>query len=125
MRELRTLIVDDDPAVRDILRVILEHDGWHVTCASDGEQAVQQLGEENFDIIVLDLLMPRMDGAGVLEFMARRGDKTPVVVVSGAASGQQQQLDPQIVRVRLQKPFEIGELRVILRAIVDTAAQVC
>lgn len=125
MRKPEILIVDDDPAMRDILRLLLEHDGWRVSCASDGEEAIQQLTAAQFDIIVLDLLMPRMNGTQVLEFMAARQDNTPVVVVSGASSEQQQQLDPRIVRVRLQKPFEIGELRVILRAIVDTAATVC
>lgn len=121
MKKPRTLIVDDDPAIRDILSVILQRDGWDVLCAADGEEAVQRISEEKFDIIVLDLLMPRMNGAEVLNFMAEHNDKTPVVVVSGAASEHHQTLDSRIVRVTLKKPFEIGDLRAVLRAILDTA----
>ncbi len=121
MKKPRTLIVDDEPAIRDILSVILQRDGWDVTTAADGEEAVQRISHEKFDIIVLDLLMPRMNGGEVLAFMAEHDNKTPVVVVSGASSDQHQALDSGIVRVTLKKPFEIGDLRAVLRAILDTA----
>lgn len=125
MKKPHTLIVDDDPAIRDILRIILKQDGWTVVAVADGEEAVKQLAAQKFDVIVLDLLMPRMNGAQVLDYMAAHGDATPVVVVSGASSEHRQSLDSRIVRVTLQKPFEVGELRAVLRAIVDAAHEVC
>ena len=109
------LIVDDDPSVRDILAAILRRDGWKAECASDGEEAIERMKAKTYSVVVLDLLMPRIDGSGVLLFMKERDIQTPVVVVS--AVPHEQALDPHIVRVALKKPIEIGDLRAVLRAI--------
>jgi DNA-binding response OmpR family regulator len=111
----RSLIVDDDPSVRDILCAILRRDGWEADCASDGDEAIELLKQKTHDVVVLDLLMPGIDGEGVLQFMKERGLTTPVIVVSAVAHDRN--LDPQIVRVVLQKPIEIRDLRAVLRAI--------
>jgi two-component system, OmpR family, response regulator MprA len=115
----RVLIVDDDPSVREILRVILQHDGWIVETAGDGADAMRRIGESEYAVILLDLMMPRVDGAAVIDFIKSRGITTPVVVVS--AVSERVRLDPQIVRVTLQKPFEIRDLRDVLRALLDAA----
>jgi DNA-binding response OmpR family regulator len=114
------LIVDDDPSIRDILSAILRRDGWTTQCAADGEEAIEHLKAKTYTVVVLDLMMPRIDGAGVLRFMKEQSIETPVIVVS--AVSHEQELDPQIVRVRLQKPIEIGDLRAVLRAISVSAS---
>lgn len=116
----RALIVDDDPAVRDILSIILRRDGWAADTAADGEQAIARLAESEYSVIVLDLMMPRIDGAGVIAHIRERGIRTPVIVVSAVA--RMQVLDPQVVTLSLQKPFELGDLRAVVRAITETAA---
>lgn len=115
----RALIVDDEPSVREILRVILQRDGWSVETVADGEDAIRRLGETEYTVILLDLMMPRVDGAAVIDFIKSRGITTPVVVVSAIA--ERTRLDPQIVRVTLQKPFEIRDLRDVLRALLDAS----
>jgi len=110
------LIVDDDPSVREILKVILKRDGWNVETAGDGDDAIRLLGEKPYNVILLDLLMPRTNGEAVIEFIKSRSIRTPVVVVSAVVESVA--LDPQIVRVALQKPFEIRDLRDVLRALV-------
>ena len=113
----RVLIVEDDPAVRQIVRVLLERDGIAVDIAEDGERATSLLRDNHYSVIVLDLLMPRMDGQGVISFIKEQRIDTPVVVVSAVPDTMG--LDPQIVRVVMQKPFEARELRRIVSAILE------
>lgn len=110
------LIVDDEPTVREILRVILKRDGWSVETADDGDEAVRALEKTEFSVILLDLLMPRMNGMAVIDFIKQRNIATPVVVISSVAESAS--LDPHIVRVAMQKPFEIRDLREVLRALL-------
>jgi len=61
----KILIVDDDPDIVDALYVLLEGEGYDVVSASDGEEGLARIKEENPDLIILDLLMPKLDGYGV------------------------------------------------------------
>lgn len=61
----KILIVDDDPDIVDALYVLLEGEGYDVVSASDGEEGLDRIKEENPDLIILDLLMPKLDGYGV------------------------------------------------------------
>ncbi len=105
--------------MREILRVILKRDGWLVDTVADGDEAIRLLGESEYTVILLDLLMPRMHGTAVIDFIKERGIATPVVVISSVAESAS--LDPHIVRVTLQKPFEIRDLREVLRALLAVA----
>ncbi|HEX8155175.1 MAG TPA: response regulator [Thermoanaerobaculia bacterium] len=118
----RVLVVDDDQPVREILSIVIEREGWVVDRADDGQQAIAHLNEHSYAAIVLDLMMPHGDGITVLGYMKSRGLTTPVVVVSAIANDRTPMLDPNLVRVALQKPFEIGELKLILRAIVQSGS---
>jgi adenylate cyclase len=78
------LMVDDDDLGRSQMRAALEQQGWTVTEASDGRDALTKLSEARPDVIVLDLMMPEMDGFEFLEEMRRRAEwrDIPVVVVT-------------------------------------------
>jgi DNA-binding response OmpR family regulator len=117
MSNKRVLIVEDDPAVRQIVRVLLERDGIDVDVAEDGERAIELLREKTYATVLLDLLLPRLDGRGVLEFMRERELETPVVVLTAVADSED--LDPRLVRVVLQKPFEARELRRVVSAVLE------
>ena len=119
----RILIVDDDPAVREILGAVLAREGWTADGAADVDQAIAHLEQTRYAAIVLDLLLPRVDGSAVITYIRERGLSTPVVVVSAVSHDRGHELDPHVVRVTLQKPFEIGELRTVLRAVVDAVAR--
>jgi DNA-binding response OmpR family regulator len=119
MSSRRVLVVDDDPAIRQIIAVLLQRDGVDVDIAEDGERANAMLLRNEYAVVVLDLIMPRVDGYGVIEFMRSRGITTPIVVVSAVTDEPPADLDPQLVRVAIQKPIEPRELRTVVKAILE------
>jgi two-component system response regulator ResD len=84
MPEGLVLVVDDDPIVRDVLARYLVRDGFKVATAEDGEAALTSLQERRPDLVVLDLMLPRLDGFDVFEII-RRNDATPVIMLTAKA----------------------------------------
>jgi CheY-like chemotaxis protein len=86
----RVLVVDDDRLNRSMLSKLLEKDGYEVSTASDGGQALAALGESAFDLVLLDLVMPEVDGIEVLQTMKRssRWWHIPVIMVSAVEETQ-------------------------------------
>lgn len=82
--EVRVLFVEDDPALADMYRTKLELDGYVVTVAKDGEEAVTRAAADPPDLVFLDIRLPKMDGIGVLEELrSREGTRhVPVVILS-------------------------------------------
>src|SRR3546814_9320986 len=76
------LVVDDDRATRDVLRRTLAREGWRVREAGDGEQGLEQLERARPALVLLDLMMPGMDGFGLLRAMRCREDWRAITVVS-------------------------------------------
>jgi DNA-binding NtrC family response regulator len=83
---LQILVVDDDPAIRDSLRRVLEHAGHEVSEAETGERALELLGGRPVDAVLLDLNMPGMNGLDALERIREMAPDTGVIVVSGEAT---------------------------------------
>jgi DNA-binding response OmpR family regulator len=107
----RVLIVDDEPDVLLMLRVNLEASGHETAMAADGETALQRLGETTFDLMLLDVMMPVMDGWGVLDNLSRVANPPRVVVVSAKSSDRDvaRALDAGAVDY-VTKPFSPREL---------------
>lgn len=114
----RVLIVDDDPAVRELLSIILAGRGMECDTAADGDQAIARLDGGRYDAVVLDLVMPRIDGSGVIAHMRARGIETPVVVL--AASREEVAPDDAIVRVTMRKPLVADALKVVVDALCSS-----
>jgi DNA-binding response OmpR family regulator len=72
------LVVDDEPVVRDVLTRYLEHEGFCVDAAADGEQALRALGERTPSVVVLDLMLPKIGGLEVLLRRANGGARRPL-----------------------------------------------
>jgi DNA-binding response OmpR family regulator len=119
MSSRRVLVVDDDPAIRQIIALLLQRDGVDVDIAEDGERANALLEKSEYAVVLLDLIMPRVDGYGVIEFMKSRGIRTPILVISAVTDEHMFELDPQLVRVAMQKPIEPRELRTVVKAILE------
>jgi DNA-binding response OmpR family regulator len=115
----RVLIVDDDPAIREIVAAILARERILTDVAADGETAIAHLDRTAYDAVLLDLLIPRVDGADVIRHMHDRGIQTPVIVITDAADDVRD-LDSSIVRVTMTKPLALQDLRDVVRAILRT-----
>ena len=115
------LVVEDDPAIRRLVKMVLQREGYRVDVASDGVEAVLKLGLCEYDVIILDLMMPNLDG---FTFMNTLGENDPErlrrVIVTSAAS-------PNVIRDRmhgapfavLPKPFDIQQLASRVRSCID------
>jgi two-component system, OmpR family, response regulator MprA len=116
---VRILVVDDEPAVRDSLERALRLDGYDVELAGDGGEGMEKLARGAVDAVVLDVLMPAMDGLEVCRAMRAAGDRTPILMltardaVSDRVSGLDAGADDYLV-----KPFALEELRARLRALL-------
>ena len=115
----RLLLVDDDEAIRSNLAPFLERAGFDVTVAVDGEDALTHIAAERPDVIVLDVMMPRLDGREVLRRLRARQDFTPVVLLTQVgesverAAALEEGADDY-----LNKPFDPQELVARIRAIL-------
>jgi CheY-like chemotaxis protein len=109
----RILVIDDEPAIRHILRVSLETFGHDVIFAEDGLRGIGVARRQHPELILLDLMMPVMDGVSVLDFLGA-DDKTrsiPVIVLSAVSFGEQRSRVEQAGAARvLTKPFDPDEL---------------
>ena len=82
----KILIVDDDPFVRDTLETLLRHHGFETRTASSGEKAIECLDKDEFDLVLLDIVMPDIDGFQVMDHIFRQSEDTLVVIMTGHAS---------------------------------------
>jgi len=81
----RVLIVDDDPDVTECLELMLQ-DTYRVTLAEDGSRGLDRLRAEAFDAVVLDVMMPVLDGVGVVEALQREGNAVPIILASATTN---------------------------------------
>ena len=116
---MRVLIVDDEPDILLMMRLHLEAEGFETALAADGERAVERLMEEDFDVVLLDVMMPVLDGWGVLEHVERSPRKAPPIIVVSAKTSEN-----DVARaIRLgaaeyvTKPFEMSVLPALIKRI--------
>lgn len=81
----KILVVDDEDALRTVLSGELASEGYHVQTAGDGDDAITNLQKETFDLVLLDIKMPRLNGFEVLKFVKEKYPKTKVVMLTGFA----------------------------------------
>lgn len=116
----RVLVVDDEPAVRRILATALRQRGLTIDEAADGSEAVALLRENSYSVVVLDLLMPNVDGFGVLDAINEREGQVPIVlVVTGADRSVLDGLDSQKIHGIIKKPFEPQEVAAVVAACAE------
>ncbi|MBB5956389.1 two-component system response regulator MprA [Saccharothrix tamanrassetensis] len=120
---MRILVVDDDRAVRESLRRSLQFNGYQVDLAGDGRQALESVVAQRPDAMVLDVMMPRLDGLEVCRRLRSTGDDLPILVLTArdAVSDRVSGLDAGADDY-LPKPFALEELLARLRALLRRAA---
>ena len=101
----RILIVEDDPTTREALRRVLELEGCELDMVADGEKAVGALANRKYDVIILDIALPKMSGTDVMEYIASTSPRMleSIVVVTGLEGSEIRKLFPTICET-LSKP---------------------
>jgi two-component system response regulator MprA len=119
----RLLVVDDEPALREALQSSLEFEGYAVTTADDGQAALDELARRPYDAVLLDVMMPRLDGLTACRRLRGGGNHVPVLMltardaVGDRVSGLDAGADDYLV-----KPFELDELLARVRALLRRGA---
>ena len=103
------LVVDDEAGMRDTLVAILEHHGYRVWSAPDGETAFSAIQERAFDVLVMDIRMPGRDGVSVLEEIGRPPPRVILMTAYAAEDRLRAAADAYVFAV-LSKPFEMGRM---------------
>ena len=114
----RVLVVDDEPAIRALVAKIVERAGFAVDVAADGAEAIQKVEQNDYAVIVLDLMMPAVSGYEFVDFLQQRGGRRPsvIVITAAAEASLTRQLDPAIVHSIVRKPFDINVLADLVTA---------
>jgi len=114
--QVRVLIVDDDVSQRTSLAQLTASLGFAVTTASDGEDALERHSAQSADVILTDLMMPRMDGFDLLRTLESMGDRTPTIVLTGVGGIEQGISVVHDFKAFwfIEKPVQPGFLRVLL-----------
>jgi DNA-binding response OmpR family regulator len=108
---MNVLVVDDDAAIRKLVTRVFTRRGDKVQSAVDGEAAIDCLKHHTFDLVVLDLMMPRTDGFGVLSYLSTLdGTRPQVIVMTAAVPGLVDKVPSEMVAGVLGKPFELDAL---------------
>jgi len=117
----RVLVVDDEAAIRALVAKIIERAGFAVDTARDGREAIEKLQVSTYDVLVIDLMMPNVDGYGVIDFLRERGGRQPaVILVTAADSAAVRRMDGELVHSVLRKPFDIDVLADLIAAAAQT-----
>ena len=121
----KILVIDDDPAVRTLVRDVLEYEGFEVAVAVDGFGGLRAIDSDRPDCVVLDLMMPGLDGHSVLQrIRSSAGRHLPVVMLTAAGNDQHAwQAWSEGVDYFLAKPFEPEELLRFLDHVGDQQAR--
>ena len=112
MADKCALIVDDDHAIRRLLVSALIRRGVDLDEANDGDIAIEKLRQKKYDVVLLDLMMPRVNGFEVLRTMADEGLSTSVVVLSAASQVFLDDVKSPLVTRVFRKPFDLYEVEI-------------
>jgi two-component system response regulator PilR (NtrC family) len=116
----KVLVVDDEKAIRDSLKIILEDEGYFADNAGDGEEALQKIKEQNFDIVISDIKMPKLDGMQLLDQVSKLSPDTFFIIMTAFAS-----VNTAIDALRkgafdyLIKPVEFDDLLIRIKRLIN------
>lgn len=105
----RALIVEDDAAIRRLVERLLAREHVEIDTAADGRSAIEKLRTERYSVIILDLMMPDVNGFELIEFLKKENVRTPVAVVSAVSQHALKNLDLDVVKLVISKPFDVNE----------------
>jgi DNA-binding NtrC family response regulator len=114
------LIIDDEKSIRNVLNDILQHEGYQVDEAPDGEQGIKQFSSKSYDLVLCDIKMPKVDGMDVLQQIMEMNPEVPVIMISGHGT-----IETAVEAVKkgafdfISKPPDLNRLLITIRNALD------
>ena len=114
------LIIDDEKSIRKTLNEILSYEGYKIEEAADGEEGLKKFKEKNFDIVLCDIKMPKLDGIEFLEKAREINDEVPIIIISGHGN-----IETAVEAVKkgaydyISKPPDLNRMLITLRNAMD------
>jgi DNA-binding response OmpR family regulator len=107
----RALVVDDDAGIRILVARVLTREGFEVDSARDGGEAIEKMMQHDYDVITLDLMMPRVDGFAVVRYITKHWPEKlgSIVVMTAFGAEALEKVCPPVARA-IEKPFDINKL---------------
>ena len=118
----RALVVDDDDPIRTMLAKVVERQNLKVDTARDGEEAIERLADNGYDVILLDLMMPKIDGYGVLKYLQSHHPQSLRCTIIASAVPESEilkQFDMPVYRIHA-KPFDMARLIADIRECIQS-----
>ncbi|TET10182.1 sigma-54-dependent Fis family transcriptional regulator [Candidatus Aerophobetes bacterium] len=119
----KILVVDDEKAMRNLCYQILDEEGYEVSLAEDGKEAVNKVLREDFAVAIVDIKMPGMDGMEVLRFIKKHKSHTEVIMITGYGT-----IKTAVEAMKLgaadyiTKPFNIEQLTMVVKMALENRA---
>ena len=121
-RAPRILLVDDEQPIQTLLSFPLQRDGYEVVHASDGREALARFAEQQYDLVVLDLMLPRMDGLEVCKRLRAQGSTVPIIMLTAKSEEIDKVLGLELgADDYITKPFSMREFRSRVKAALRRA----
>ncbi len=132
----KILVIDDEAEIRNVLRQILEREGFEVSIARDGKEGLAKLDGEGADLVITDIIMPGIDGVAALERIKKDKPDLPVIVISGGGAVAPRAYEPAAIATAayltsasqagadrtLTKPFGREELVAAINSLLESKA---
>lgn len=118
-RRYNALVVEDDPAIRRLVEKLLVRNEIDIDSVSDGHAAMERLQTQHYSVVLLDLMIPGVNGFEIIERMKQLGIRTPVAVVSAVSQQALTKLDLDVVKLVISKPFDVDEFTKAVLALCE------
>ncbi len=105
----RALIVEDDPAIRTLVEKLLLRRGIAIDTAHNGRQAIEKIPQGGYSVVILDLMLPEVNGFEVINFVRENHIDVPIAVASAVSHQALTKLDLDVVKMVISKPFDVDE----------------
>src|SRR5688572_7576488 len=113
------MVVEDEPAIRGLLCLTLECENYHVEVAGDGREALSKMGRVLPDAILLDLMLPTMDGWALIDALNERPETDRIPIIAVSATQHYHHVGERGVQAFLSKPFDVDTLLIVLADVLQ------
>ncbi|HEU5171968.1 MAG TPA: response regulator [Nitrososphaeraceae archaeon] len=120
MSNAKIMIIDDDPDINNLFKIFLEHDGFQVDSYTNPQDALYYFKKGKYDLVLLDLKMPQIDGIGMFQALKNRDDEVSICLITANTSYLEQLKEkiPKIEKYLIYKPILLKNLKEKVEALV-------